>query len=84
MLREHWNSLRIGDRVVVHNPQSSLLEDATITEIEPGRWYTASDLTVVLDAGKQEIHPDRADVHFAANPVNCHKCARNAGTDAAG
>lgn len=79
MLREQWNSLRTGDRVLVHHSVDGQLRLAAgvVTAVTAGAG--SNDVSVKLSSrGTPEVvHPQRLHVH--TDPIeadgHCWRCA---------
>jgi hypothetical protein len=82
MLLFHWNALRIGDRVLVHNDDdpAAPLAEGTVTLIQTGAAHHPNDLAIrITHGGGGVIRPRRHAVHFMAGGTSdCWRCAAHA------
>ncbi len=82
MLRMHWNALRVGDEVLVHDDddQTAPLAPGTITILQsrPGGW---NDLGIRLAGSTSAvIRPRGGACHLLPlNPEDCWRCDALAG-----
>jgi hypothetical protein len=78
MLLLHWNALRIGDRVLVHNDDdpAAPLAPGTVTMIQTGPARGPNDLAIRLTGTSDRvIRPRRQAVHFPGGAADCWRCA---------
>jgi hypothetical protein len=83
MLLFHWNALRIGDRVLVHDDDEpgAPLADGTVTIVQTGSARQPNDLAIRVADRDNLIRPRRQAVHFTAGgAADCWRCAEYAQT----
>jgi hypothetical protein len=79
MLRLEWNSLRTGDRVLVHDAEDPQLRLVAGVVAEVLQTSASNEITIRLTSpgGGRVIQPQRLSVHH--DPVNfdgqCWRCA---------
>ena len=74
MLRTHWNRLRVGDHVTLHDHgRLGSLTDAVIVSVVPQR--EGNDVQIKLDDGTL-LYPRRWAIHLAgAAGGHCWRCS---------
>jgi hypothetical protein len=85
MLSFQWNSLRTGDRVLVHDDQDPglALHEGIVELVETGRWYT-NDVVIQIDHDvPARVRPRRHAVHLLPlDRRSCWRCDAIAAHDA--
>ena len=75
MLLFEWNSLRVGDAVMVHDDADldAAMRSGVVRIVQTGRG-TGNDVAVRLDGGAM-VSPRRAAVHLASSSADdCWRC----------